>query len=164
MEQTKLINNSFTSPLEFKPGVDLSDDNVEVFELVDHYEAGASGNATDFVVIKKPVKVDSYHHNKVIAQRAKGASLKEIVAMCERTGDTSVLNSRKPIYADTTLIPSTLGDALEKGIETRAFLASMSDDEINETIKLSKMSKSELEAYIANEVNKQLAASKKDGE
>ena len=125
MDQMKLINNSFASPLEFKPGVDLSDDKVEVFELVDHFEAGASGNATDFVVIKKPVKVDSYHLNKVIAQRAKGASLKEIVAMCERTGDTSSLNARKPIYADSTLIPSTLGDALDKGSETRAFLSSL---------------------------------------
>lgn len=164
MDQVKLIKNSFVSPVQSCEGVDFSNDLIEVYELMDHVIPGPSGEDTDFVVVKKPVLVDSYHLNKVIAERSKGNSLKEIVAQCERTGDMSALSSNKHVYFDSTILPMNLSDALEKGKESEAYLDSLSNEEKENLISLSKMSKGEFDAYINDIVKAQLEGAEKKGE
>lgn len=165
------ILNCFISPVSRDlVGRDLSDDLIIVTEFVDHVEVGPSGDSTDFVIKKKPVKVDEYHLNKEIAERAKGNDLKSIVARCEKTGDLSELNSRKVVFGDGVLTPRTLGDAFEKAEEGASYMDGLSKEEMQHIYDLSKMSKSELDAYIKQRVDEQIAAQnvekvgEKDGE
>lgn len=160
MEQVKPINNSFCSPVSRSKGVDLSDDLIVVTELVDFVEKGPSGEDSDFVIFKKPIEVERYHHNKVMAERAKGASLKEIIAQCERTGDYSTLTQRKVIFGDGFITPTKLGDALDLAENGAKVLDSMSAEERQKYLGLAKMSKEELSAYIQSEVQKQIDVSK----
>lgn len=153
----QLIKNSFVSPVSRSDGVDYSDDLVEVYELVDHVEIGPSGEATDFVVKKIPVLTDSYHHNKVIAERVKGTSLKEIIATIQKTGDDSILNSRPVSYGDGTLIPNTLSDACDLAEQGRQILEGASEEEVKKAIEISKMSNDEFNDYVRGLVDARLA-------
>lgn len=163
MEQVRPINNSFCSPVSRSKGVDHSNDLIVVTELVDFVEKGPSGDASDFVIYKKPIEVERYHHNKVMAERAKGASLKEIIAQCERSGDYSTLSQRKVIFGDGFITPNKLGDALDLAEKGAKVLDSMTAEEREKYLGLSKMSKEELSAYIQTEVKKQVEASKSSG-
>lgn len=159
-KETKLVTNSFMSPISRSKGVDLSDDLVEVFEFVDEVVLGPSGEKTDFVLTKKPHKVESYHLNKVIEQRAKGNSLKDLVARAEATGDFSTLTQRKVVFGDGFITPSNLSDAFDKAKKGEVYIDSLSKEQIEETIALSKMSKEELHKHIDKLVDEKLAAMK----
>lgn len=164
----KLVINSFVSPESRDPkGVDLSNDLVKVFQLVDEVQIGPSGDKHDFVLKKKPVKVDEYHLNKVIAERVKGQDLKSIIARCEQTGDYSTLSQRKVIFGDGVLTPKSIGDAKEAAEKGAEFLDTLSKEDIKKFYDLSKGSKEDLEAYIQKCVDERLAAIKpvvKEGE
>lgn len=149
MEKTKLIKNSFTSPVIDNPIYrDLSDDVVHEYELHDFIEQGSSGEKDDFVIEKRPIEVDCYHLNKVIKERAKGCDLKSIIARIKQTGDTTLLNQREVIYADGTKQPLNLSDALEEGRRTSEYLDSLSDNEKKEIMSIAKMSDDEFKTYI----------------
>lgn len=149
MEKTKLIKNSFTSPVVENPIYrDLSDDTVHEYELHDFIERGPSGDEEDFVIEKKPIEVDCYHLNKVIKERSKGCDLKSIIAHIKQTGDMALLNQREVIYADGTKQPSTLSDALEEGRKTSEYLDSLSDEKKKELMNLAKMSDAEFKVYV----------------
>lgn len=143
-----IVTNSFCSPVSRSEGVDFSDDFVEVYELREFVKHGPSGEPEDFTIEKKPVLVDSYHLNKVVEERSKGCSFKEIIAKCERTGDYSPLVGSEGVYADVTKQPRSLSDALQEGVRTAAYIDSLSDDQKAEYIRISKMNQSEFDAYI----------------
>lgn len=144
-----IVTNSFICPVSRSKGVDYSNDLVEVYELREFVHNGPTGESEDFTIEKKPVKVDSYHLNKVIAERSKGCSLKEIVAKCEKTGDYSPLvGSSEPVYADLTKQPRNLSDALQEGVKTAAYIDSLTEDQRAEYMRLSKMSEKEFDSYI----------------
>lgn len=145
----KRINSPFVSPVISHVGLDFSNDLQEVYELKDHVIPGPSGEDTDFLVEKKPVMTDSYHLNKVILERAKGCDLKSIIARCERNDDFSELCSRNVVYGDAYSQPQNLSDACEEGVRTAHFLDSLTAEEKEKFIKLAKLSKSELDSYIA---------------
>lgn len=153
-------NNPFFSPVINHPGKDFSDDKVEVYELRDFVEKGPSGSDDDFVVIKKPVLVDSYHLNKVVAERCKGCDLKSILARVQATGDISLLNQREVVYGDAFSMPGNMSDALQQGVETSEYLDSLSDEEKNKRIALSKLDQEGFEKYIQGLVDKKIAAVK----
>ena len=155
-----LVRNSFVSPVSRSAGVDLSADEIIVTELIDFVEKGPSGEASDFVIYKKPIEVERYHHNKVMANRAKGASLKEIIAQCDKTGDYSTLTQRKVVFGDEFLTPKTLGDAFDLAEKGAQVLDSMSVEERDRLLELSKMSKSEFDAYIQDQVDAVLSKQK----
>lgn len=149
-----IVTNSFVSPVSRSNGVDLSDDLVEVYELREFVHHGPSGEPEDFTIEKKPVKVDSYHLNKVIAERCKGCSLKEIVAKCEKTGDYSpLLGACEQVYSDLTKQPQNLSDALQQGVKTAAYIDSLTDEQRAEYMRLSKMSEKEFDSYIQSLVD-----------
>jgi len=148
MEQVKL-KNCFCSPIAVNLiKSDFSDDVVHQFELKDFVERGPSGEDGDFVVTKKPVEVDCYHLNKVIAERAKGTDLKSIISRVQMTGDVSLLNAREPIYGDASIYPESRGDALEEGKRTEEILDKMSEQERDYYLELSKMSDEEFTAHL----------------
>lgn len=155
MEQ--ILHNSFFSPESRSDGVDFSDDVVHVFELRDFVNKGPSGDDSDFVIEKKPVEVDCYHLNKVVAVRCKGNDLKSIISRVQQTGDLSLLNQRDVVYGDAFTMPDNLSDALQKGVETSEFIDHLKDSgELDKTMDLAKMSKEELDAYIKSQVDAQL--------
>lgn len=144
-----VITNSFVSPVSRSKGSDYSDDLVEVYELREFVKHGPSGEPEDFTIEKKPVKVDSYHLNKVLEERSKGCSIKEIVAKCERTGDFSpLIGSSEPVYGDLTKQPSNLSDALQEGVNTAAYIDSLSEDQKAEYLRVAKMNQEEFDSYI----------------
>lgn len=161
---SNLVRNSFISPVSRSSGIDLSDDVIVVTELVDFVEKGPSGEASDFVIYKKPVEVERYHHNKVMAERAKGASLKEIIAQCEKTGDFSTLSQRKVVFGDDFVTPRSLADALDLAEQGAKVLDSMSVEERDRLLELSKMSKSEFDSYIQEQVDRAIQKQKGSSE
>lgn len=163
MDSKTLIKhkNPFFSPVnQLSEGLDFSDDKVEVYELRDFVKEGPSGEADDFVVEKKSVLVDSYHLNKVIAERCKGCDLKSIVARVQATGDLSLLNQRQVVYGDGYTMPANMSDALQKGVETSEYIDSLSDEEKKKLISLSKLNQEGFEKYIQGLVDEKLAAAK----
>lgn len=157
-----ITTNSFVSPVSRSKGSDYSDDLVEVYELREFVKHGPSGEPEDFTIEKKPVKVDSYHLNKVLEERSKGCSLKEIIAKCERTGDYSPLvGSTEPVYGDLTKQPANLSDALQEGVKTAAYIDSLTEDQKAEYMRVAKMGKEEFDSYIQSLVE---ARSKKSSD
>lgn len=161
-----VIRNSFFSPESRSKGTDYSNDLVEVFELQEIVIKGPNfdNDPSDFVIDKRPVKVDSYHHNKVVAERCKGQDLESIISKLQRTGDVSLINQKEVIYGDDTIRPHTLGEALEKKVLSEIFLDSLSEEKKSELLKVSKMSKDELDAYIKKIVDERIGKAKPGGE
>lgn len=161
-----VIKNSFFSPVSRSKGTDYSNDLVEVYELQEIVIKGPNfdNDPSDFVIDKRPVKVDSYHHNKVVAERCKGQDLESIISKLQRTGDISLINQKEVVYGDDTIRPHTLGEALEKKVQSETFLDSLSEEKKSELMKISKMSKDELDVYIQKIVDERIGKVKSGGE
>lgn len=114
---------------------------VEVYDFVNTFEPGPSGTKEDYRVLKKPKFIEKYDIKKVMKERCKGCDLKSIVARIEQTGDASLLMQRPTSYGDARLIPANRSDALQKGVESAAFLDKLSAKEKEELIAMAKDSK-----------------------
>lgn len=158
-------NNSFCSPESRSVGTDHSNSNVRVYELVSHYEAGPSKKSSDFRVFKKQECTEEYDSLKRIAAETKGNDLKSIIARCQKTQDFSILErASEAVYGDEALIPDNLSDQMQRGVDTSAYLDSLSAEEKEKYIRLSKMNESEFNAYIQSLVDAKIAASGKQEE
>lgn len=149
-----VIKNSFCSPESRSVGTNHSDDKMSSYELVEAYIAGPTKDDTDFVTFKKPKLVESWHQNKRVREEAKGMDLKSIIRSYQKTGDVSLIRPREAVYGDESLFPASRADQLQRAKETEKFLDSLTASEKEKLINLSKMSKDELKAYIAEEVAK----------
>lgn len=124
----------------------------------------------EVLICASPVVVKEYDMAKEVEKRAKGQSLKEIVARLEFQGIDPVASlgatADEAIYDPTGKKPLSLGEALDKGLASDNFLSNFSESELSNLVKLAKMDEKQLSEYFASinakqEIKQEI---KKDGE
>lgn len=111
-------------------------------------------NETDLVV------VETIDIQKEIDEAAKGMTVGEQLARLA-FGDTSVLKSGEPVYADVSGVPETYGEYMNSVKEASKELAAESEKGYAEAVdKLSKVEKNDDNAADIAAAEKELAAAK----
>lgn len=109
----------------------------------------------DFVIIEKPVKIETANIQKEIEEQAKGCpSIKELIRECVESGDESCLNNHNLSYGDASEMPTDLHKAIQIVNDAKAKGMNLDDD------KILTLSRAELNKLIDDAVKQMVNSSK----